>query len=324
MTKYKVVIPTFIRPKALAMLSPVCDIRHWQGAGPIPKATLDEWLADAEGLFMTGHGIPVNAELLANGPRLRVIAQAAAGFDNTDIAACSQAKVPFSNTPGPVVEATADIAFGLILAAARRIHEGWNWVLSGKWEKAEMQFGVSLYGKTLGIVGLGRIGSAVARRAQASGMKVVYSDPLRRSDEEALNVSYLAFDELLSSADFILAMAPLTPENKGMFGTAQFARMRPSTYFINSARGPLVDMDALCDALRERKIAYAALDVVDPEPLPASHPLLKLPNVLVTPHIGTATDETRDAMACLAAENLLAGLARKPLPSCVNGDVNYR
>ena len=154
--------------------------------------------------------------------------------------------------------------------------------------------------------------------------KVVYHDPLRRSDEDALKVSYLPFDELLASADFVLAMAPLTPENRGMFGAEQFARMRPCTYFINSARGPLVDMDALCDALRQRKIANAALDVVDPEPLPASHPLLQLPNVLVTPHIGTATDETRDAMACLAAENLLAGLQRKPLPSCVNRDVNYR
>lgn len=324
MSKYKVVIPTFIRPKALAMLSPLCEIRHWQGQEPIPKATLFDWLRDAEGLFMTGHGIPVNAELLAQGPNLRVIAQAAAGFDNTDIAACSQYKIPFSNTPGPVVEATADIAFGLVLASARRIHEGWNWVRSGQWEKSEMPFGVALYGKTLGIVGLGRIGSAVARRAQASGMKVVYHDPLRRSDEDALKVSYLPFDELLASADFVLAMAPLTPENRGMFGAEQFARMRPCTYFINSARGPLVDMDALCDALRQRKIAYAALDVVDPEPLPASHPLLQLPNVLVTPHIGTATDETRDAMACLAAENLLAGLQRKPLPSCVNREVNYR
>lgn len=324
MKKYKVVIPTFIRPLALQMLDKECEVTHWHGQSAIPKATLFDWLRDAEGLFMTGHGIRVDSELLSHAPELRVIAQAAAGFDNTDVAACTQRMIPFSNTPGVVDEATADIAFGILLSAARRIHEGWNWVKSGKWEKAELPFGVTLYGKTLGIVGLGRIGSAVARRAQASGMKVVYHDPIRRTDESALNVRYQPFDELLASADFILAMAPLTPENRGMFGAAQFAKMRPSTYFINSARGELVDTEALCDALKQGKIAYAALDVVDPEPLPCSHPLLNLPNVLVTPHIGTATDETRDAMACLAAENLLAGLARKPLPTCVNKEVNYR
>jgi glyoxylate reductase len=321
--KYKVVIPTFIRPVALEMLSQVCEIRQWQREEPIPLTTLYEWLDDAEGLFMTGHGIKVDSALLAHAPNLRVIAQAAAGFDNTDLAACTKHKIPFSNTPGVVVEATADIAFGILLSAARRIHEGWNWVLSGKWEKAELPFGVALYGKTLGIVGLGRIGLAVAKRAQASGMKVVYHDPVRRSDEDALNVTYVAFDDLLTTADFILAMAPLTPENRGMFAAPQFAKMRPSTYFINSARGELVDTGALCDALRHGQIAYAALDVVDPEPLPSSHPLLGLPNVLITPHIGTATDETRNAMACLAAENLLAGLARKPLPTCVNQEVNY-
>jgi len=322
--KYKVVLPTYIRPRALKMLGDTCEIKQWTSREAIPQETLYAWLADAEGLFMTGHGVKVDGDLLAHASELRVIAQAAAGFDNTDIAACSRAGVPFSNTPGVVVEATADIAFGLLLSAARRIHEGWNWVRSGAWEKGEMPFGVSLYGKTLGIVGLGRIGSAVARRAQASGMKVVYHDPQRRSDEDVLQVKYLSFDELLSSADFILVMAPLNAKNRGMFGAAQFAKMRPTTYFINSARGALVDTDALCDALRQGKIAYAALDVIDPEPLPANHPLLSLANVLVTPHIGTATDETRDAMGCLAAENLLAGLARKPLPSCVNQEVNYR
>ena len=324
MKKYKVVIPTFIRPAALKMLEPICEIRHWSGKDPIPQETLHAWLTDAEGLFMTGHGIKVDSGLLSLAPRLRVIAQAAAGFDNTDIAACTARNVPFSNTPGVVVEATADIAFGILLSAARRIHEGWNWVRSGMWEKAELPFGVALCGKTLGIVGLGRIGSAVARRAQASGMKVVYHDPVRRADEDALNLKFLAFDELLATADFILAMAPLTPENRGMFGSEQFAKMKPSAYFINSARGELVDTDALCDALRQGTIAYAALDVVDPEPLPSNHPLLSLPNVLVTPHIGTATDETRNAMACLAAENLLAGLAGKPLPTSVNQEVNYR
>lgn len=324
MSRYKVVIPTPIRPKAFEILTDLCEIKQWTSKENIHKDILFEWLNDAEGLFITGHGIKIDSELLEHSPNLRVIAQAAAGFDNTDIAACTKSKVPFSNTPGPVVEATADVAFGILLSAARRIHEGWNWVLSGKWEKAELPFGVSLFGKTLGIVGLGRIGAAVAKRAQASGMKVVYNNTARRTDENALNVQYMAFDDLLRKADFILAMAPLTPKNRGMFGAAQFAKMRSTTYFINAARGGLVDTDALYDALRLGKIAYAALDVVEPEPIPSSHPLLSLPNLLVTPHIGTATNETRDAMACLAAENLLAGLARKPLPTCVNQEVNYR
>lgn len=324
LSKYKVVIPTDIRPPALEMLSRECEIKRWERKQPIPKETLYEWLQDADGLFMTGHGVKVDSALLSRAPKLRVIAQASAGIENVDLAACTERKIPFSNTPGPVVEATADVTFGILLAAARRIHEGWNWVRSGKWENAEFPFGVALLNKTLGIVGLGNIGRAVARRAQASGMNVVYHNRNRRADEAALNVKYMGFDELLANSDFIVAMVPLSPESRGMFGRDQFARMRPSTYFINAARGALVDTDALCDALRKGTIAYAALDVTDPEPLPADHPLLSLPNILITPHIGTATPETRNAMGCLAAENLLAGLAQRPLPTCVNQDVNYR
>ncbi|MDR3563965.1 MAG: D-glycerate dehydrogenase [Negativicutes bacterium] len=320
----KVVIPNEIRPAALAMLNKDCEVRHWEQTEPMPLATLYEWLADADGLFVTGHGVKVDAELLAHAPRLRVIAQAAAGYENADLTACTARKIPFSNTPGAVVEATADVTFGIMLSAARRIHEGWNWVKSGKWESAELPFGVDLFGKTLGIVGMGQIGAAVAKRAQASGMKVVYHNRTRREDEGALGVSFLSFDELLATADFIVVMVPLSPATRGMFGPAEFAKMKPTAYFVNGARGALVDTNALYDALKTGKIAYAALDVTDPEPLPADHPLLTLPNILVVPHIGTATDETRDAMACLAAKNLLAGLARKPLLTCVNKEVNYR
>lgn len=324
MKPYKVVVPTDIRPLALTMLSKDCEIKIWERKEPIPNETLYQWLQDAHGLFMTGHGVKVDSELLSHAPQLRVIAQASAGIENVDLGACTKRRIPFSNTPGPVVEATADLTFGILLSAARRIHEGWNWVLSGNWEKADLPFGVDLFGKTLGIVGMGNIGVAVAKRAQASGMKVVYHNRNRRADESALNVKYIPFDDLLANADFIVVMVPLLPESRGMFGQAQFAKMRPSTYFINAARGALVDTDALYDALRKGKIAYAAIDVTDPEPLPPNHPLLSLPNILVTPHIGTATAETRNAMASLAAENLLAGLARKPLLTCVNTEVNYR
>ena len=324
MKKYKVIIPTDIRPPALEMLRKNCEIKIWERKEPIPTETLYKWLQDADGLFMTGHGVRVDAELLSHAPKLRVIAQASAGIENVDLAACTKRKIPFSNTPGPVVEATADLTFGILLSAARRIHEGWNWVLSGKWAKAELPFGVDLFNKTLGIVGMGNIGAAVAKRAQASGMKVVYHNRNRRVDEGALKVQYVPFDDLLANTDFIVVMVPLSPESRGMFGKAQFAKMRPSTFFINAARGALVDTDALYDALRKGIIAYAAIDVTDPEPLPSNHPLLSLPNILVTPHIGTATAETRNAMGCLAAENLVAGLSQRPLPSCVNKEVNYR
>lgn len=324
MKMHKVVIPTDIRPLALEMLSKDCEIKIWEGKEPIPRETIYEWLQDADGLFMTGHGVKVDSELLSHAPKLRVIAQASAGIENVDLGACTKRRIPFSNTPGPVVDATADLTFGILLSAARRIHEGWNWVLSGRWENAELPFGVALLNKTLGIVGMGNIGLAVAKRAQASGMKVVYHNRNRRPDEDALNAKYLPFDDLLGNADFIVVMVPLSPESRGMFGQAEFAKMRTSTYFINAARGALVDTDALYDALRKGTIAYAAIDVTDPEPLPSDHPLLSLPNVLITPHIGTATAETRNAMGCLAAENMLAGLAKKPLPTCVNKEVNYR
>ncbi|MEO8409355.1 MAG: D-glycerate dehydrogenase [Propionivibrio sp.] len=324
MNKFKVIAPADMRPAAHEMLEKTCEVKIWEHHEPMFRELLYEWIEDADGMYVTGHGVKINSELLAHAPKLRVIAQAATGYENADLDACSQRKIPFSNTPGVLVEATADLTFGILLSAARRIHEGWDWVRSGNWAKGEMPFGVDLFGKTLGIVGMGRIGAAVARRAQASGMQVVYHNRSRREDDDALNVRYLPFDELLASADFVTVMLPFAPERRGMFGAAQFARMKQGAYFVNSARGGLVDTDALGDALRSGQLGYAALDVTDPEPLPAGHPLLQLPNVLVTPHIGSATAETRDAMARLAAENLLAGLARKPLPTCVNQDVNYR
>jgi glyoxylate reductase len=181
-----------------------------------------------------------------------------------------------------------------------------------------------LYNKTVGIVGMGAIGSAVARRAQASGMKVIYNNRHPRPDQEQLKAEYRTLSELLAAADFIIVLTPLTPESQGMFGAKEFAQMKPTAYFINAARGGVVDTQALYKALSDKQIAYAALDVTDPEPLPANHPLLQLPNILVVPHIGSATTETRNRMAMLAAENLLLGLAGKPLVTCVNSEVNYR
>ncbi|MDF2569654.1 MAG: ghrB 2 [Sporomusa sp.] len=311
-------------PPALAVLQEQCEIRQWNQDAPPRLSQLEEWLKDAEGLFVSTN-IVVNEELLAVAPRLKVIAQSAVGYDNIDIQACTNRKIPFGNTPGVLVETTADLTFGLLLTAARRIHEGWNWVLAGKWQPGvQLPYGVDLYGKTLGVIGMGAIGSAVARRAQASGMKVIYNNRQPRPDQSALNVEYRPFNNLLAESDFIVVLTPLTPESRGLFGAKEFAAMKPTAYFINAARGAVVDTQALYHALVEKQIAYAALDVTDPEPLPADHPLIKLPNILITPHIGSATTETRCRMGLLAAENLLLGLAGKPLITCVNSEVNYR
>jgi glyoxylate reductase len=323
MGKYKVVIPGRIMPSALAAIQEQCNVQQWEQPGAPKLSQLSGWLQDAEG-FLALPTIKINAEFLAAAPKLRVIAQPAVGYDNVDIKACTDRQIPFGNTPGVLVETTADLAFGLLLTAARRIHEGWDWVRAGKWPEAALPLGVDLFGKTLGIVGLGAIGAAVARRAQVSGMKVIYNNRRQRADDQELGVEFCLFEDLLTKADFIVVLTPLTPESRGLFGAKEFARMKPTAYFINAARGAVVDTPALCNALANREIAYAALDVTDPEPLPADHPLIKLPNILIAPHIGSATTETRNKMALLAAENLLLGLAGKPLVTCVNNEVNYQ
>ncbi|GMA49839.1 D-glycerate dehydrogenase [Alicyclobacillus contaminans] len=324
MASYKVVVTGRILPSALEVISRRCAVQRWEEATSIPRELLYEWVKDADGLFTTGD-VRVDDELLAHAPKLRVISQASVGYDNVDIDACTRRGIPFGNTPGVLVDATADLAFGLVLCAARRIFEGAAQVRNGAWKNGyDIPYGVDLFGKTLGIVGMGSIGAAVAKRAQASGMRVIYHNRRKRSDDAVLGTTYSEFDALLESSDFVLVLAPLTNESRGMFGKEQFARMKPTAYFVNVARGAVVDTDALYEALKTKQIAYAALDVTDPEPLPGDHPLLTLGNVLITPHIGSATHETRHRMALLAAENLMAGLDGKPLPACVNGSVNYR
>lgn len=318
MSKFNVVMTGKLLQSAEEKIFASCNVKQWEKVEPIPRELLYDWLKEAEGLVVTSN-IRVDDELLQHAPKVRVIAQAAVGYDNIDIDACTRHGVPFGNTPGVLVETTADLAFSLLLCATRRVHEGWNFVRDGKWMPGKnLQFGFDLSGKTLGIVGLGQIGAAVARRAHAFGMKIVYSNRNRRSDENEFGAQYLSFNDLLEQADCIIVLTPLSDETRGLFGKEQFARMKPSAYFVNVARGPVVDTNALIDALKNGEIAYAALDVTDPEPLPGDHPLLQLPNVLVTPHIGSATKETRTRMALLTADNLLAGLAGQPLPACVN------
>lgn len=306
-----------LRQVAYDILNEQTKLLSWQQGGRVPQEQFDQWLAEAEGLYSIGN-IKVDEELLAKAPKLKIIAQASVGYDNIDIAACTARGIAVSNTPGVLVDAVADLAYGLLLDSARNIARGWQHVQSGKWgERKGLGFGVDLAGKTLGIIGLGDIGSAVVPRAQASKMKVIYHNRHQRTDEAQLGIRYADMDELLQTSDFVLVTVNLSPATEGMFGQEAFAKMKPNARFINISRGKVVDTMALYEALKTGQIAYAAIDVVEPEPLPGDHPLLSLPNVTVTPHIAASTVETRDAMAKLAAANILAGLAGEPLPSQV-------
>jgi glyoxylate reductase len=324
MNKFKVAITKKPLPAALEQIRKLCDIRMWEGPGIISRTQLLEWLRDAEGLLSSGD-VRVDGELLASAPQLRVIAQSSVGYDNIDIDACTNRGIPFGNTPGVLVDATADLTFGLLLSAARRIHVGWDQVRTGRWGKgADVPFGVDLSGKTLGIVGMGAIGTAVAKRAKAFGLNIIYHNRTPRPDERLIGATFAAFDDLLAESDFIVVLVPLSNQTRGLFGEREFARMKSTAYFINASRGQIVNTEALHQALLHQQIAYAALDVTDPEPIPARHPLLRLPNILITPHVGSATYETRNRMAELTADNLLAGLMKKPLPACVNSAVNFK
>lgn len=318
MNKRKVLITGSLMDSALKRLQNSCDVQQWEKAELMPRDILLEWAANVEGLIVTS-GIRVDEELLQHAPNLKVIAQAAVGYDNIDIEACTKYGIPFGNTPGVLVDATADLAFSLLLCSTRRIHEGWDFVRQDSWYQGHrISFGVDIAGKTLGIVGMGQIGAAVAKRAKAFGMNILYYNRNRRPDEEQIGATYQPFDALLEKADFLIVLTPLSKETRGLFGREQFIKMKSTAYFINVSRGPVVDTEALLEALTNGEIAYAALDVTDPEPLSKEHPLLKCSNILITPHIGSATTETRTAMAELTVDNLLAGLEDKPLTACVN------
>jgi glyoxylate reductase len=255
----------------------------------------------------------VDADLLDRLPDLRAVANYAIGFDNIDVDAATARGVSVGNTPGVLTETTADMAWALMMAAARRLAEGAAYVKAGRWEtwEPDLLLGQDVHGATLGVIGYGAIGRAVARRGQGFGMEVLYS-----SRREGISV-----EELLERADFVSLHAPLTPDTRHLIDEPALRRMKATAILVNTARGPLVDPEALQRALREGWIAAAALDVTDPEPLPGDHPLLELPNLLVAPHMGSGSRATREAMASMAVENLLAALAGKRMPHCVNPQV---
>ena len=315
--KYTVVASGKMRDVAFEKLDAAVNLLGWQKGGRVPAEQFDEWLAKADALFSTGN-IKINEELLSKAPNLKVIAQAAVGYDNIDIAACTARNIPVGNTPGVLVDAVADLAYGLIIDSARRITLAHQHVKSGLWVQNK-PFGMAtdLAHKTLGIVGMGDIGSAIATRAKGSKMNIIYHNRTRRADDEKLGATYVTFDELLAEAEFIVVAVTLNPSTKGMFNEETFGKMKDGVRFINISRGAVADTEALYEALTSGKLAYAAMDVTDPEPLPGDHKLLSLPNITITPHIASATAETRDAMALLTVDNILAALEGKPMPAQV-------
>jgi glyoxylate reductase len=284
---------------------------------------LEKYLPQAQGLLSL-LTIPVTEALLDQCPRLRVVSNMAVGVDNIDLAACTRRGIPVGNTPGVLTAGTADLAMALLLSIARRLGEASSDARQGRWVTWSPTgwLGADLDGAVLGIVGFGKIGQAVARRAQGFGLRLLYSDPGDHPElDAALGAQRVPLEQLLAESDFVSLHVPLTPATRGLIDAQALQQMKPGAHLINTARGPVVDTEALVAALQKGWIAGAALDVTDPEPLPASHPLYSLPNCLITPHIGSATTNTRRRMAELAVENLLAGLSGQRLPHCANPQV---
>ena len=297
---------------ALDRLRRAHEVEVWSGPGPPPRGELVARAGEAEGLLsmLTDR---IDADLLDAAPSLRAVSNYAVGWDNVAVAEATRRGIAVGNTPDVLTEATADLAWALMLAGARRVVEGHDAVRSGGWTTwtPDWLLGRDVHGATLLIVGRGRIGSAVARRAAGFATEVL---TWGRSSGEAL-------EEMLPRADFVSLHCPLTPETRGLIGERALAAMKPTALLVNTARGPVVDTAALDRALRAGRIGGAALDVTDPEPLPSDHSLLGAPNLTVLPHLGSATHAAREAMADRAVENLLASLTGERMPSCVNPEV---
>lgn len=318
-----VAVTRIIPEAALGPLRAAAEVRLWEDDLPPNPAELAELLRGCAGA-LTMVTDRIDAALLDAVPGLRVIGTFAVGYDNIDVAAATARGVAICNTPGVLTEATADAAFSLLLAAARRIPEGITYVRAGEWRawRPMVLLGRDIHAATLGIIGLGRIGQAVARRARGFEMRVLYHGRERQPDaERELGVEYAPLDALLAASNFVSLHCALTPATRGLLGAREFGIMRPDAILINAARGPVVDTDALVAALQGGQIGGAALDVTDPEPLPRDHPLIGLPNAIVVPHTASSTVATRDRMADLAARNILAVLGGTTPPAIVNPEV---
>lgn len=324
MSKPKVFVTRILPEVGMRLIEDACDAEVWRDPMPPPADVLRSKLAGIDGLasLLTDR---LDAATLDFAPRLKVISNFAVGFNNIDIPACTARGIAVGNTPGVLTDATADMAFCLLIAATRRVVEGHQYSLSGNWKTWEPlgHLGQDLVGRTIGIVGMGRIGYAMAKRCHGGwGMRVLYADNYTNSQaEKDFGAQRVDLDTLLVEADFVSLHTDLNESTRGMIGTAQFQRMKRTAVLINTARGPLIDQSALAVALRDRVIFAAGLDVTEPEPPNMDDPLLKLPNVVIAPHIASATVQTRNQMAEICARNLIAGVTGQPLPAWVNPDV---
>ena len=319
----RVYVTRQLRGDALDRLRHDAEVDVWADEEPPPREELLRAIGDAEGLLclLTDN---IDAGLLDAAPRLRVISTMAVGYDHIDVDAATARGVAVCHTPGVLTETTADFAFALLLAAARRLPEGERAVREGRWTTWHPSFlvGYDVGGATLGIVGLGQIGQAVARRARGFEMRVLYHSRHRNEHaERELGCAYAAFEELLSLSDAVTVHVPLMPETRHLFNEAAFRQMKPTAIFVNTSRGAVVDEAALHHALASHQIAAAAIDVTETEPMSPHDPLLRLPNLLVTPHIASASVVTRGRMAGLAVDNLLAVLSGGQPAHCVNEQV---
>jgi glyoxylate reductase len=322
MAKPKVFATHGLFEAARQILQETCEVEYWAKPERPPREEVLRRVMDKDGLIclLTER---VNEDLLRAAPKLRIAANVAVGFDNIDVAACTRRGVAATNTPGVLDETTADFAWTLLMAVARRLSEGEALARSGNWKNWDLDqlVGTDVWGKTLGIVGFGRIGRAVARRASGFQMKVIYTDAVRAAEavEKELKAEFREMDALLGASDFISVHVPLLPDTRGLFNAPKFQRMKPTAFLINTSRGPVVDEAALVEALKNGKIAGAALDVYENEPF--IPPGLKRTNVVLAPHIASASLETRTKMACIAAKNVVAHFMGQLPPNILNPEV---
>ena len=322
----RVFVTRQIFPEALDLIGELAQVEVWPEEHPPSPEELATKITNADGVLTTIMD-RVDIPLLDRAPRLKVISQLAVGLDNIDLAEASRRKIPVGYTPGVLAKATADLGFALLMSAARRIGESERWVRAGRWEMSfhpMYWLGTDVHDTTLGIVGLGQIGLEMAKRAHGFDMRVIYFSRTRKPElEEQYELVYADPATLLSSADFVSLHLPLTPETRHYISEQELRMMKPNSILINMSRGPVVDARALYTALSEKWIRAAALDVTDPEPIPPNDPLLTLDNLLITPHIGSASIASRREMCMMAARNLVAGLQGQRLEHCANPELYY-
>jgi gluconate 2-dehydrogenase len=310
--KPKVLITQNVHENIKAYLEENCDCTFWEQEGSMPRAQMLEALKDTEGVLLSGS--PVDAELIGRAPKLRAVSSASVGYNHFDTELMKAKGIIGTNTPYVLDGTVADLVLALMLSAGRRVAELDAFVKAGKWQKGAVKgtelFGTDVHHSTIGIIGMGRIGEAIAKRAvNGFDMDLIYYSRSRKPEvEERYGAKFRSLEDLLKESDYVVIITPLTPETQHMIGKEQFKLMKPSAFLINASRGATVDEQAMIEALQNGTIRGAGLDVFEVEPTPADNPLLKLPNVVTLPHIGSATDKTRYDMAMLAAKNLVGAL----------------